>query len=795
MIFNYIKIAFRNIRKNKGYAFINIVGLALGLAVFSLITSFVEFHFSFDEFHKDADSIYSIVKVLPSGEGGERHTARTRTPLMQYLLNDFPEIEDATRLIPLDEYAVRHGAKKFYERSGTAWCVDPNFLSFFTFETIAGDPTTALSEPNSVVLTESVAQKYFGNGNPIGQTLSVKLYSKLNVVVKGITKDAPSNSSFKYGMLISLNTLTVNWDTNWQFGCTTFIQIDKQALSLKLEQRFPAFIKKNISNLEVRPKSLYLLPLSDIHHKSWPLIRGMWHAEPQTFLLMTLAVGTAILLVVCFNFMSLATAQYMARAGEVGMRKVVGGSRLLIICQFLGESVLIAFMAFPLAILFNETLQLPFNAIWEHEVLSMVGPGLLSSPMLLLKLFGVTILLGLVAGSYPAFYLSRLNPAQFLKGNLLTGRKGSIIRQLLVASQFTVSICLVIGAILTIQQQEYLLSLDLGYNRDQVIVARVGYGKFSPNLESFKNELKRHPNIVAVSSASYMPVNWGTEYRVTPEGKTENEGWNWNAYGVDYDYIELLEMEIVNGRSFSRDYDDKDSFIINQTAARQLGWKDPIGKQLSFRFRKGVIVGIVRDFHFTNLFQDIFPSVLFLRTDFLNFLHIKISDVPISEVIRAIEEKWRDFIPDLPFEYWTLDDAFSNRYTIVRKWGLMIGTIGAIGIFFSCLGLLGLASHAVRRRTKEIGIRKAHGAAVSSIIRLLLKGFFRLIVLANIIAWSLSYYLGKKIITWGWAYPMDLDIGVYIFAGVLSFLVTFLAVIFQTYKAATANPVEALRYE
>jgi putative ABC transport system permease protein len=795
MIINYFKIAFRNILKNKGYSFINIVGLSLGLAVFSLIASFVEFHFSFDEFHKDADSIYSLVQVLPSGEGGERHTARTRTPLMQYLLNDFPEIVDATRLIPLDEYVVRHSHKKFYERTGTAWCVDPNFLSFFTFETIAGDPTTALSEPNSVVLTESAARKYFGNDNPIGQTLTVKLYSNLNVVVKGVTKDVPSNSSFKYGMLISLDSLTLDWDTNWHFGCTTFIRLDKRAHPAKLEQKFPPFIEKNISHLEVRPKSLYLLALADIHHKSWPLIRGMWHAEPHTLLLVTLAIGIAILLIVCFNFMNLATAQYMARTGEVGMRKVVGGSRLQLICQFLGESVLIALIAFPVTIIFNEILQLPFNAIWEHEVLSMVGPGLLSNPIMLLKLFGVTILLGIFAGSYPAFYLSRLKPAQFLKGNLLAGKKGSIIRQILVASQFTVSICLVIFSIFSIKQQEYLFSLDLGYNRDQVLVARVGYGKFSPNLESFKNELKRHPNIVAVSSASYIPVNWGTEYRVIPEDKTENEGWNWNAYGVDYDFIELLEMEIVTGRSFSRHYDDKDSFIINQTAARQLGWEDPIGKQLSVRFRKGVIVGIVKDFHFKNLFQDIFPSVIFLRTDFLNFLHIKISDIPISDVIRYIEEKWSNFIPDLPFEYWTLDDAFSNRYTIVRKWGLMIGTIGAIGIFFSCLGLLGLASYAVQRKTKEIGIRKAHGATVSSILRLLLKGFLRLIVLANIIACPVSYYVGKKVLEWGWAYPMDVGIGVFIFAGLLSFLVTFFAVIFQTYKAATANPVDSLRYE
>jgi len=414
---------------------------------------------------------------------------------------------------------------------------------------------------------------------------------------------------------------------------------------------------------------------------------------------------------------------------------------------------------------------------------------------MLLKLLAVAIFVGIVAGSYPAFFLSRLRPVKILRGALQSGKKGTRIRQVLVVSQFIVSIFCVIFAILVIKQSDYIYHLDLGYNRDNVLVARVGYGKFSPDLGPLKNELKSHPKIDSISAAMGTPVGWGTAFRVTPEGGNERDAWTWNVYGVDYDYIELLEMKIVKGRSFSPDYDDRRSFIINETAARQLGWQDPIGKHLTVRDRKGVIVGMVQDFHFSAVFSGIRPSVMYFRNDFLQFLYIKLSENPDSDVIEYIKNNWSLFIPDLPFEYSTLDEHFKDVYFPIKQFAMLIGLIGLIAIFFSCLGLLGLSTYATRRRIKEIGIRKAHGASFREIVRLLLIDFLKLIVLANAIAVPITYYATEKILQEMVAYPMKIGMGVFFSTGFLSLLIAFVAVIYQTYKAASANPVDSLRYE
>jgi putative ABC transport system permease protein len=328
-----------------------------------------------------------------------------------------------------------------------------------------------------------------------------------------------------------------------------------------------------------------------------------------------------------------------------------------------------------------------------------------------------------------------------------------------------------------------------------VLVARVGYGKLSPNLEPLKNELKKHPKIVALSAALWTPVGWGTAFRVISEGRSERDAWTWNVYGVDYDYIELLEMKMVKGRSFSRDYEESSSLIINETAAKQLGWQDPIGRQLTVRNFKGVIVGVVKDFHFADLFSGIRSSVMYIRKDFLQILYIKLSQQPDSQVIEYIKDKWRRFIPDLPFEYSTLDEQFKDSYFSLKQFAMLIGLIGLIAIFFSCLGLLGLSTYATQRRIKEIGIRKAHGASFRDIIQLLLFDFLKLIVLANLIALPITYYaigiLLQEIVT----YPINIGMGVFILIGLFSLSLAFVSVIYQTFKAARTNPVVSLRYE
>jgi putative ABC transport system permease protein len=792
MLTNYWKTAYRNILRNKGYSIVNIVGLALGLAIFSMAALLVEFHFSFDKFHKDFDQIYSVVQTFAKPDKKVDHSARTPAPLKQLLAGEFPEIEDATRWIYLDDMTLTYKDKKFHEKGATAMAVDSNFLSFFNFGLISGKPEKVLSQPNSVVLTESAARKYFGSESPMGKTLTVLLYSELPFKVTGVTRDVPLNSSLQYQLLFSSNTF--NFDKNWHVWGATFVKLARQADPRRLQQKFPGFIEAHLGGLTMVPKELYLLSLADLHLRSFH-VTGVWQKDIDTAYLLVLAAGIAMLLVVCFNFMNLATAQYVTRYREVGVRKVMGSSQSQLICQFLGESVLMALIAFPLAVVLNELLRPLFDALVGNDIIGSIGPGLLNTPMMMLKCLLVTILVGLVAGSYPALFLARLRPAVILRGDLQTGNKGGRIRQVLVVTQFIVSIFCIIFAVSILKLNDFFYQLDLGYSRDNVLVARVGYGKLSPDLEPLKNELNKHPKIVALSAAPWMPVGWGTAFRVIPEGGSERDAWTWNVYGVDYGYIELLEMKMVQGRSFSRDYDESRSLIINETAARQLGWQDPIGRQLTVRNFKGVIVGMVKDFHFSDLFSGIRPSVMHIRKDFLQILYIKLAHQPDFEVIEYIKDKWRRFIPDLPFEYSTLDEHFKDSYFPLKQFGMLIGIIGLIAILFSCLGLFGLSTYAARRKIKEIGIRKAHGASILDIVQHLLAEFLRLVVFANTIALPITYYLTKTILQEIQPYPINIGIGLFMIVGIFSLLLAFAAVIYQTSKAASANPVEALRYE
>jgi putative ABC transport system permease protein len=789
MFTNYIKTAYRNILRNRVYACINIVGLALGLAVFSLVASFTDFHSRFDDFHPDGDRIFCLVQVTPSGAGGQRHSARTPFPLQPLLMKDFGELESSTRWAPLDDFVAMVPGKKFYEPEGVAKAVDANFLGFFNFKVLTGDFRTALAQPNSIVLTESMAHKYFGNTDPIGKKLTLKLYTDLDLKVTAVTEDVPVNSSLRYNFLVSLSTF--KWHRAWHIECATFVRLTEKADSGQLAEKLSGFIGQHMSALEIRPKALYLLPLKDLHTNSIH-VRGAWWQDPKTVYLMTLSAGIALLMVVCFNFMSLTTAQYLARTREIGIRKVVGGSRLQLMIQFLTESVLMALIAFILSIALGELMYPEFAGL----VFSYAGPKLTGNPSMLLKIFFVALLVCIIAGSYPAFFLARLRPAEILKGVISKMRNGRGLRQFLVVSQFILSIFLIVIAVLAIQQFDHINRVDLGYNKERVYLARVGYGNYAPDLAAFKIELKNHPGISAVASASYIPVDWQTEFRVIPEGASEKESWIWNVYAVDSDFIELLEMDIIKGSSFRQSPAEKKNFIINEGAARLLPWDDPIGKRLSVRGHTGVISGVVKDFHFRHIFFDAMPAVLDLGKHPLNYLYIKLAGAPDPEVFKYIKNCWDRFIPDLPFEYAALDEYFHRRYSFYRNLGVLGRNIGIFAVIFSSMGLIGLATYDTRRRTKEIGIRKAHGAAVATIVRLFLIDFLRLILLANIIALPISYYAAKKLLKYSLpSFPMEVDIQIFIYVSAFTLIIALAAVIVQTYKAAIANPVDALRYE
>jgi putative ABC transport system permease protein len=789
MIVNYFKIAIRNILKHKGYSIINIAGLAIGLAIFSLTATLFKFQMSFNQFHRDVDRIYNIVQVLPSGSTGVRQTSRTGAPLRNLLLKEFSEIEDATRWIPTDRVVVRQGENKFHMEEGTFWLVDSNFLTFFSFEMLAGDPETALSESNSVVLTESTARKYFGDANAMGEKLT--LGKDLEFVVKGLTRDVPSNSSLRYNVLVSLNTF--DWDTNWNIKGATFVRLAKNTQVHNLEQKFPVFISSYLSESPDMPKSLYLLALRDLNLKSYG-IRTYWSKEIPKIVYLTFAIGVTMLLAVCFNLMNLSTVGYFMRAKEVGVRKVIGASRRQLMWQFFGESVLLSLIAFPAAIVLKEIMQ-PLFVYLAAPGLAHAGTEIWNNPLMTLALLSVTILVGIIAGSYPSLLLSRLEPVKILRENLPTGKKGIRIRQTLIVLQLITAIFSVLVTMVSFNQYNYLLKFDVGYEKDRVLAVPLGTNYTRSRLRPLKEDLSRHPDIAAVSTAMWVPASWGTERRVVLEGADDKDAWTMNAYGVDYGFIELLEMEIVQGRTFSRKFADSGSYILNQTAARSLNRDNPIGEKLTIRGKTGVVIGVVKDFHFKNLLEEISPAVLFLETNYLNYLYIKISDAPVARVLNFVENRWRIFSPDIPFEYSMLTDRYGKNLLGIKKWGGLAGLISVFIIIFSCLGLFGLASYSTQKRTKEIGIRKAHGASMANIMRLILTEFLRLIGLAMIIAWPLFYFLDQILVRDIFAYSAKTGFLFYFFAGLLALITGLLAVLLQTIKAARANPIEALRYE
>ncbi len=786
MFKNFLKIAIRNIVRHKGYSIINIAGLAVGLALFILVSLYADHESGYDRFHKNGDRIFALMEEFFSDNEGARHTGRIPASILPALLNEFPEIEDGTRIVSTHKRIFQYKDKKFFEKR--AFFVDANFLTLFSFGMIAGNPKTALTEPLSIVLTESMAHKYFAEENPVGQVLT--LDNNFSLKVTGVTEDAPSNSGFQYNCLISMSDLKFRNDP--KTGTWTFLLLEKKANRANLEQKFPAFITKHMGNSPTSPKRMYLFPLFDLRFKSHH-IQGYWWVGFEILVYIVLGIGVLLLLVVCFNYMNLSIARNMGRCRETGMRKVCGASRGRLMLHYSGESILIALAAFPLALMIFEIIRPAFNSFLSK------GPfvydlSIWSNPVLLVKVLFVTVLVGLAAGSYPAFVLSGLKPIQALRESFQTGGKRQPVRKILVVSQFAGSIILLVLAIVFFKQYDLLYNADTGFNRDRVVVVPMDNNDARSAFQPMKAELLKHPGIVSVFSASGVPGNWNAYARVIPGDAADKNAWRMNICNINYDFIESLEMEMVRGRCFSRDFADRGKYIISQTAARQLRWKNPIGKQLTIGKRTGEVVGVVKDFHFKHLFFTISPAVMCLEPDHFNYMFIKLSR-PVSRVTGYIKDRWDAFVPSLPFEYSTLEDYFDIEYLVLKSVGIMVGFIGIIAVLFSCLGMLGLVAYTIRKRTKEIGIRKVHGATVPRIIRSLLWEFLRLVVTANLVAWAPAYLAVNSLTQSGYAYKPGIGISIYIFVGVITLAAALMGITYQTHKAAAANPVEALRYE
>ncbi|MCJ7579855.1 MAG: ABC transporter permease, partial [Candidatus Aminicenantes bacterium] len=693
MLKNYFKIALRNLKRQKIYSAISMSSLALGLGFFIMFALMSNFFSSFDTFHEKADRIFGVVQVLPGGAEGEQHSAILPTPLSTALQSEFPEIENTTRYFPSGRIVVSYQDKLFYE-TGIRF-VDSNFLSIFSFHLKNGNSETVLSKPYSIVLTEESAAKYFDKENPIGKTLT--LNNKIDVTITGVTENVPNNSTLNYDFLISMETAknfpiwTEDWKVNNQ---ALFLLLAEGSAASELESKFPNFIDKYFPLSNNSPTQLYLFPLLDIFLNSME-IDSFWGSGQISFLFWIIPI--LLLLVACINFMNLSTARYVMRAKEVGLRKVIGAQRFQLIKQFIGEAVILTFLSLPIAIVLFELIHPLFSMITGDSV----DFNIWNKPNILGLIVGVTLLTGLIAGSYPAFYLSVFKPIKVLKGNIQVGKKGGRLRKTLVVVQFTFSIILIVMTIVSIKQLEFNFRVDLGFDRSQIVAVEIA-GEARKNLETLKKELKKDKNIISVSASTALPVSWETMQRVLPEGTSEEESLNMNAYGIDYDFIELVGLKLLQGRSFSPLFKETGNYIINQTTAQQLNWENPIGKQLTVGDQKGSIIGVVADFHFKSLYMSgMAPAVLFLDSENVHYMYVKYSSLDsISGVLSSIKEQWSIFAPDLPFEYVLLNDYFEDVYRSGDKTAQMSALIGGVAIFLSCLGLFGLSSYAVERRKK-----------------------------------------------------------------------------------------------
>ena len=781
MIKNYLKTALRNIFKQKVYSLINISGLALGLAFFILSALYADFNFSFDEFHENSDRIYMLDRISANG----RHGLFAPAPMLAALVTEVPEVEDGIRMMSWGGRIVRYKDKQFYESH--IRFVDNNFFKFFSFDLVTGDPEHVLSNPNSIVITREIAEKYFGDEDPIGKDLIFD--NEFTATVTGISENNPKNSTIRYNFVLSIDRM--RWLHDWDSFVATFVRLSRGTGSADIKENLNSLIEKNMAESEYKPKDMELYPLTGL----WFQPMGFSSMFPRTTPIqyyIIFGLAAALLLVVCINFMNLSTSRFINRAREVGMRKVAGAYRGQLIRQFLGESLLISLLALPVAV--------GVFMLVRPAFLAIMGPNLeislWNNPMLIVYLVIVTFIVGIISGSYPAFFMSAFRPVQVLRGNLQASRKGITARKILVVSQFSLTVILIIFTVVTEKQFGYLVTVDLGYDRDNVIAVEL-HDDALGNLEAFKKELLGHPGIISTAGSGWIPGDWGNSSGnpVLAEGMDEKDAVRVNAYPAEYDYIETLGMTVIEGRSFSKEFTDSSSFIISASLARDLRLDEPLGKRLTYGRRKGRIVGVVKDFHFKHVFHKSMPAMFFFRDRFYSYLMVKVSPENKSEAVAFIGEQWHRTYPNLPYESTTLDSHFKYVFNSTVKGKEFISSFSVLAIFISCLGLLGLASYTVSRRTKEIGIRKVLGASVPGIIKMLILEFFLLVALSNLIAWPIGYFLANWFLNWAWAVKTGIGIGIFVLAAAVSLFTATAAVISQTIKAARANPVKSLRIE
>jgi len=799
VIKNYFKMLLRNIKKQPGFSLINISGLAIGMACCILILLFIQDELSYDNYHQNVNQIYRL--AIDSEIGGSiDHYAIPPFAAAPAFTRELPEIRSFTRLLDYDGL-VSYATKQFEEEG--IFCADTTFFEIFSHEFIRGDAGTVLDQPGAVVITEETAAKIFGEENPVGKSFKINRFDNLHVA--GIIKNVPRNSHFRFNYIISMATFKGerrNFLNRWlNITGWSYLLLEPEADAQELHKKFAAIVEKHTGE---RAKAagikleFFLQKLADIHLHS-NLQAEIAPNSDIKYVYTFGAVALFILIIACINFMNLSTARSALRAREVGIRKVAGADRQNIIFQFLSESTLFAITALVISLLIV-LLTLPlFNRLAAKQ-LEFSG---LTNSVVILALCGLSLFVGLFAGSYPAFYLSSFQPVYVLRGILGGIAANSAFRKILVVLQFSISVILITCTLIVIDQVNFMKNKRLGFDKEQIMVLLMRTNNPPTRFETIKYELLQHPNVVKAAYSSVVPGQGGEVRLFIPEGNDSTETHVMNLFRVDYEFITTFGMEIAQGRDFSFELptDSTEAFLINETAARKLGWpEEAVGKKFEFaRVQKGKIVGVVKDFHFRSLTEEISPVVFMIARNPGFFLSLKINSVDVAETIDFIEKKWRDFEPARPIDYFFMDEDFVARYSAEEKVGDIIGIFALLAIFIAALGLFGLASFMVDQRTKEIGIRKVLGASISNLLGLLSKEFALLILIANIISWPIAFYLIYNFWLTNFPYQINpiwmsfLTSG--LIAGAISVLLTLFSVSYQAIKAALANPIKSLRYE
>ena len=802
MIKNYIKIAFRNIIKHKDFSVINIVGLAIGIACSILILVFVSHELSYDKYHEKADRTYRIAVRAMIGDTKINQTYSS-SETFRRLLEDFPEIEVGVKFLDVGRTPITLGEETFYEERFFA--VDSTFFDVFSIPLIEGDPKKALADPNSMVISEDTAFKYFGTTDAVGKILRADFSygpGSVDFEITGVSENVPGNSHFHYDLLASSATFpTYINDTGWSSNnFITYVVLKKGTTQKWFDEKLKEFTRKHMGEERFDAWvakgnfwEYFLQPITRIHLTSD--LNGEFEANGnETYVYIFSAISIIILLIACINFMNLSTAKSSLRAKEVGMRKVVGSGRSRLVLQFLSESVILSYIALALGI----GIFLVLFPLYENLIGKQLNIQYLNRFVVIPLVLALGLIVGIISGSYPAFFLSSFKPIAALKGNKSSGRGGSWLRNVLVIFQFTISIFLIIGTLAVNQQLKFFQNKKLGFEKEQVLVVN-NPGSLRENVNSFKEKLRKNSNVIDVAGSNTLP---GRSFSNIGFGAEGVENFTLNLCICDYDFLDTLKLEMSQGRFFAKEFTtDSHAAVLNEKAVELLGWDDPIGKKINNWSRERgdfVVIGVIKDYHYESLHQEIRPQALFLINGYYNrvesYISVRLNTENIAETISYIEDKWKTFCPHMPFQYSFLDQDYDNLYMNERQTRKLFSVFSFLAIFIACLGLFGLASFIADQKTKEIGIRKVLGASVARIVKNLNKSFLKWVLIANLMAWPIAWFAMNRWLE-NFAYRIGLSWWMFVLAAVLAVFIALLTVSIQTVKAALKNPIDSLRYE